>query len=488
MPYGRDVGAAPADEVDPTTAALLTAPLHAAAPGWTSRSVAALLGVSQSAVARAWAAAYRVPGDPVGDRLPARGLHLEEVEVSPGGSVLVLSAGPDPVPARPELPPGPFMRSPRRPALQALLAADLVARGRATCDRSDGRGGPGEVSATGAGPAGYVVTSRAADDPAAGRPAGPGAAPLVVADPLAWQGLLEQLVLRADATPLHDLLDLEHRLMAWARDERPGFAWSARSVPAPAAGRPLVAGAQPPRSTGQAVADDVVAVVLRRVETGQLGGGDRLTEGDLARAVRTSRGHVRDALRLLASAGLVALEPGRGAVVPTPTVADVVETYAARRALGTVVVRYAVRAPAEDLAPALAALREMLAVAGSGDAQATGDADLRFQDALAASVGLRQVPQLFRSLTAQLRLFIAVLGLDYAYSIPGMCADDEELMARVLDRDERAAVASWHRKVDDALSYMTTQLGRWSRHQPRARHSGSAGRSRPSVVSSPWPG
>lgn len=468
---------------DPAPTALLTAPLLAPAPGWTSRSVAAQLGTSQSAVARAWTAAYR-SGETDGllAGVPPSGLRLEAVTVSAQGSRLVLVHERDPLPGAPALPPGPFMRSARRPPLQALLAADLLLRGVL--------GGIDEIvpPEVGAGDrkARYVLRRAAGPDVASDGPRPAVGVEVVVQDPMRWQALLEPLVRRADATPLPDLLDLQHRLMAWARGERPSFSWAAGPRAPTPARRP--AAAAPPPSTSQAVADDVVQVLLRRIDEGRLSGGDRVTEADLARAVRTSRGHVRDAVRVLAAAGLVDLEPGRGAVVPTPTVADVVETYAARRALGTVVVRYAVRSPAEDLAPAADALRAMLEVAGTGDAHATGEADLRFQDALAGSSGLRRVPQLFWSLTAQLRLSIALMGLDYSYSIPGMCQDDEVLMARILARDERGAVAVWQSKIDDALSYMTTQLGRWSRHQPRARHSASAGRSRPSVVSSPWPG
>lgn len=67
-------------------------------------------------------------------------------------------------------------------------------------------------------------------------------------------------------------------------------------------------------------------------------------------------------------------------------------------------------------------------------------------------------PQLFLGLTAQFRLFIAAMGLDYAYSIPGMCHDDTALMERIRTRDETGAVRIWHRKIDDAVTYMTTQL------------------------------
>ena len=71
---------------------------------------------------------------------------------------------------------------------------------------------------------------------------------------------------------------------------------------------------------------------------------------------------------------------------------------------------------------------------------------------------MRRIPQLFFGLTAQLRLFIAVMGLDYTYSIPGMCQDDTTLMERIRARDETGAARVRHRKMDDAVAYMTTQL------------------------------
>jgi hypothetical protein len=93
-----------------------------------------------------------------------------------------------------------------------------------------------------------------------------------------------------------------------------------------------------------------------------------------------------------------------------------------------------------------------------GNAWAAGEADLRFQDTLAGSTAMRRIPQLFYGLTAQLRMFIAVMGLDYTYSIPGMCRDDTILLDRIRARDEAGAARGWHRKIDDAAAYMTTRL------------------------------
>jgi DNA-binding GntR family transcriptional regulator len=165
------------------------------------------------------------------------------------------------------------------------------------------------------------------------------------------------------------------------------------------------------------------------------------------------------ALRSLASSGLVDLEQHRGAVIPTPHIAEVVETYAARRALGALIVRRAAHWAPGALAPVERALLDLVETGRTGHAGATGEADLRFQDTLAGSTGMRRIPQMFYGLTAQLRLFVAVMGLDYTYSIPGMCLDDTILLDRIRARDEAGAARVWHRKIDDAVAYMTTQLG-----------------------------
>jgi len=41
---------------------------------------------------------------------------------------------------------------------------------------------------------------------------------------------------------------------------------------------------------------------------------------------------------------------------------------------------------------------------------------------------------------------------------PGMCQDDSTLMERIRARDETGAARVRHRKMDDAVAYMTTQL------------------------------
>jgi DNA-binding GntR family transcriptional regulator len=336
---------------------------------------------------------------------------------------------------------------------------------------------------SGAPPQLYVVSRRplrplAQDAPDAAPTAGitPVVVEVVVEDPAGWQGLLVELVRRCTRSTPVELLAVQHSVMEWARSDRLRWEWTAFEPPGARSGRPpgspattrpatgsatasrATAAPTAPRATSQALADAVLTVLLERLTSGRLAAGDRVTESFLARSVHASRSQVRDALRSLAAAGLLDLEPHRGAVVPTPQTADVVETYAARRALGALVVRRAAHCSPGALDPVEDALRDLVETGRTGSAHATGEADLRFQDALARSTGMRRIPRMFCDLTAQLRLFIAAMGLDYTYSIPGMCNDDTNLLDHIRAHDEPAAARAWHRKIDDAATYMTTQL------------------------------
>jgi DNA-binding GntR family transcriptional regulator len=282
---------------------------------------------------------------------------------------------------------------------------------------------------------------------------------LVVTSSGQWQGLLEVLVRRCTATPHPQLVSLQQRLQAWAQGGRGPFEWLSEDTVAGGLERRVTAVGAEPRPAGQVVADAVLATVMQRIATGRLAAGDRITESSLSRAVPASRAHVREALLTLASNGLVDLEPHRGARVPAPQVADVVETYAVRRALGALVVRRAVHGPPEATAGVERALADLAAVAGTGEAWATGEADIAFQDALALSTAMRRIPRMFVALSAQIRLFTTVMGVRYAYSVPRMLRDDTALLQHVKAREEAAALQVWHAKMDDAVSYMVTQLG-----------------------------
>lgn len=72
---------------------------------------------------------------------------------------------------------------------------------------------------------------------------------------------------------------------------------------------------------------------------GQLAGGTRLIQAELAEQLAVSVTPVREALRDLASEGLVDFDAFRGAVVHTPTLEELEEIYELRQLLAPVAVR-----------------------------------------------------------------------------------------------------------------------------------------------------
>lgn len=459
----RDLGAAGLEDAarpgrpratqNGTADALLAAPLFANSPGWTSRTLAGIAGCTQSAVARTWKRTFEDGRTALGDALPTGGLDLHACLSSSSGSVLVLRSTPSPQ-SQPASSAG-FMRSALRPALQTILAADVLSRQieePKTTPATEFR-----ECVRNAGSAFALCNSpRIAEllhdlEPHLS---------VIVVDREGWQGLLLDLGPRFSPAAAEPLSAAQRRAMQWAEHRSGSFVWSRDSARIAVLGsRPQQRSRPVPAAATDQIAEAILATLQRDITAGRLGGGDRITETYLARAVHASRGQVREALRSLAFRGILDLQPHRGAVIPTPTVDDVVETYAARRALGAVIVHRAAESPLPGHLPRLErALSTMLETARTGDALATGDDDMRLQEVLAEITGMRRVPRMFSSLTAQLRIFVAVLGMRYGYSIPAMCRDDIELVQLVKDHNAAAAVNRWNTKMIDATTYMIQQL------------------------------
>jgi DNA-binding GntR family transcriptional regulator len=93
-----------------------------------------------------------------------------------------------------------------------------------------------------------------------------------------------------------------------------------------------------------ALVDRLAATIQARVLSGEFASGSRLRQESLATEFGVSRTPVREALRKLQAAGIVQLEPRRGARVRGPSAREVREAYE-------------VRAELEGLAASLAATR-----------------------------------------------------------------------------------------------------------------------------------
>ena len=145
-----------------------------------------------------------------------------------------------------------------------------------------------------------------------------------------------------------------------------------------------------PLSRPQSLTDAVVMYVRDAVINGELAPGQQLSEANLAQRLGTSRGTVREAMRVLADLGLVSRSAHRGPVVTviTPrrareiyTLRDLLESYAARMA--------AEQGRIDDAAMAMLDERylAMVEAARLGDVGALVEADMQIHQSLSALAG-----------------------------------------------------------------------------------------------------
>lgn len=452
---------APTDDI---ARAILLAPLQAPTAKWSSRSVAEDLGVSQSRVARAWAP-LRTP-TAVSRRLDAllgtAPVELAGVLVTAAYSLLVLRVAPSTARS------GTAFASPAtRRAYRALLAAEL-ARDRIP--------EPGSVSGRPAAETFWRALAAGATEGARYAVVASAAAPVpgvvgevtVCEDEREWLSVFTVLGGPRRQRRAELAQAVESALREWFPAPAGDFAWlaDADSVPGvETAGAFRPQGRIPP---DRALADDVLSTIRAGIADGRFVAGNLVTERHLATRLHTTRAQVRSALRLLEHDGLLTVTGGHSAVVPVPEAADVAEIYAARQALGTMMIRAAVRWTPPGRASVEAALEEVHRHAAAGDRYLTGQADTAFQDRLGEASGLVRIAPVMHSLADHLRILIAVMGVDYAYPIEDIVRDDDAIFAALDAGDTDRAVTLWRAKMSDARAYMIERIGRTP---PRRTHS-----------------
>ena len=144
----------------------------------------------------------------------------------------------------------------------------------------------------------------------------------------------------------------------------------------------------------------------RMILSGELAPGARLTEMALAARLGVSRGPLREAFRMLEEAGLVRIAKNRGVFVRDIPLAEALEIFDLRAAMGEL----AGRRLAESITPA--ALKEVRGLVDAMEqAVKARDADhyhllnLNFHDRLVELAGNGKLTTIYRRLIKELSLF-----------------------------------------------------------------------------------
>jgi DNA-binding GntR family transcriptional regulator len=181
--------------------------------------------------------------------------------------------------------------------------------------------------------------------------------------------------------------------------------------------------------------------MLQWILEGELPRGARIIETRIARQLGTSQAPVREALRDLATLGLVDVDPYRGARVRAPAAGELIEAMELRGELEAIAARAAVTTIDETaLARMHELLDEMRASADRGDAHAQALQNSQFHTCVIAASGNRTLLRLWSMLEPFARTYLTatVPGADLHWLAERHVAILDAFEAR---NPERAAAA-----------------------------------------------
>jgi len=151
-----------------------------------------------------------------------------------------------------------------------------------------------------------------------------------------------------------------------------------------------------PLGERRSVAEEAAARMREAILSGVYEQGERLSDSRIAEELGTSRGPIREALKLLQAEGLVVQKPNRGAFVISPSAEDMRDTCELRVALESHAARLlAARRSPEDVAVLRAVADAFDAAVASGDRLAVSQADKDFHERLCLLSGSRRLYDVF---------------------------------------------------------------------------------------------
>ena len=108
-------------------------------------------------------------------------------------------------------------------------------------------------------------------------------------------------------------------------------------------------------------------------------------------------------------------------------------------------------------------------LAASDDNALCNQADMNFQHALAEASGLTRIGPMLQILGQQVRMFIAVVGINYAFPIEPVVERNRAILAAIDKGDEELAAQRWREKIRRG-SRLHARTGRIRAGRPAGCH------------------
>jgi len=206
--------------------------------------------------------------------------------------------------------------------------------------------------------------------------------------------------------------------------------------------------------SARATAHEYVRSVLRRaILNGELGIGRRLVQTELAANLDVSTTPVREALRDLATEGLVQFDPHRGAIVTELSTQELLDIYEIRLVLEPLAMRQAVPRITDELIATLRRMHDkMLEEPNSGD---WVDRNRVFHMAVYETAASSRLASIIRNLQDASMMYVSSSLLHHPSLRQQANAEHAHILDALAKRDADAAVAMITEHLETSRSAIT---------------------------------
>jgi DNA-binding GntR family transcriptional regulator len=164
--------------------------------------------------------------------------------------------------------------------------------------------------------------------------------------------------------------------------------------------------ASPREKSEQGLAQAIAEDLKRQIYSGDIQPGERINEAALALSMGTSRGPIREAIRILTGHGLVTAVPNRGVFVREISVREMLEIYELRALLFGYAAEHACDHLDDKSRQQMQALLDQMdAACEAGEGTVYYELNLRFHDLLLELSGNRRAQQAYDEHVKELHLF-----------------------------------------------------------------------------------
>lgn len=197
--------------------------------------------------------------------------------------------------------------------------------------------------------------------------------------------------------------------------------------------------------------DEVAERLRKLILDGELEPKSRINEAELCERFGISRTPLREAIKTLASEGLVEIQPAKGAIVRKFSARDLLQILEVLKTLEQLGGRMACAQASEETIAALKAMHdEMMALYAKRDRLDYFKLNQAIHSALVAASGNAVLVEMHGTLQARIKR-LRFIGNEGPEKWAGAVAEHEEMMAALARRDGEALAAAIGKHMDSTL-------------------------------------